>query len=292
VTGSILSALVSAATARDPKGAVQLALDRDANVFDWVLIWLRSGLIDPSLSSFQFSQLMAEAHFLELPQLVTALEQLTYSAHFSSAEVRALLHTKAFGGADMHGQWLAGLDFSKADVTRAIFNGSNLSHALLTGADARFAQFKHAVLVRASFAGARCDGATFSHSNLSGADLSGCSLRDALFDHAKMESANLSRTDLHGCALPPALPGVNLSHTDLHGRDLSGYNLRAADLSRCVLTDTKLPLDLTGVSLAGAVLDSRDFTQSKLQNASFAGLLEGEEEGGVLCVVSDGNCLV
>ena len=84
--------------------------------------------------------------------------------------------------------WMAGANFSRADLY-----GANLSRANFTGAD----------LYGADLSGANLSGANLSGADLSGADLSG----------AYLSGANLSGADLYG---------ANFSRANLYGADLSG----------------------------------------------------------------------
>jgi hypothetical protein len=101
---SVLSELVRARLTEHKAAVVadgepmSLVLDRDGSVWVRVMRWLRTGLIDPNISSFEYAQLSAEAAFFELPALSEALTSLSFSGHFTRADALALLSTKAFGG--------------------------------------------------------------------------------------------------------------------------------------------------------------------------------------------------
>ena len=81
------------------------------------------------------------------------------------------------------GEDLRGIDLSRADLRRAVFDGADLEGADLSGADLRKASFKQANLMKAAFDNA--------------------DMRDAIFIKARMNLSNfqgtkLDRADLRG----------------------------------------------------------------------------------------------
>ncbi len=104
-------------------------------------------------------------------------------------------------------------NFQRINLTRAIFNPTNLS-----GID-----FGAAILDRAILTGCNLTGA-----NLSGADLSGVNLTVADLTGADLRQANLRHTNLKG---------ADLTGADLTGADLTGANLTGADLTGAIAPD-------------------------------------------------------
>lgn len=102
---------------------------------------------------------------------------------------------RPFGGLDLRGQHLRGLqlahaNFDDAQLEGAIFNNSNLS-----GASFNFARLDHADLVAADLSETEMKG-----TNLSGADLDRANLTGAIFDQAVLYRANLKTANLNGAA--------------------------------------------------------------------------------------------
>lgn len=99
-------------------------------------------------------------------------------------------------------------DFSQADFTEALLDGSNLRGQKLAGA---------------LFRQARLDGADLSEADGSGADFTGAALRSALLIKTRFGQASLAGANLMNALLQRA---------DLRGADLTNANLYGTDLSR------------------------------------------------------------
>ena len=77
-------------------------------------------------------------------------------------------------------------DFSKADLTDAVFKG----------ADCRGARFENAILFKADFRGAQLDRAEFNYSDCRGARFNFAKLPYSVFSHAALNIADFSGADL------------------------------------------------------------------------------------------------
>lgn len=177
----------------------------------------------------------------------------------------------ALPAADLSGEQLGEIDFSRADLveawlTRANLSGANLEAANLARvrlqeADLTFANLNKANLFDADLTQASLNQASLVKANLYKADLRGAFLRKANLNGANLKLANLSRlsdnegghgiTDLSGASLIRAdlghallceadLMDADLRNANLRGADLRGANLRGADLTDAVLNDALL----------------------------------------------------
>ncbi len=166
--------------------------------------------------------------------------------------------------ADFSGEDLSWLQLNNRDLSQAIFDGANLSHAdlrctQLKGASLKKASLQEALLQEASLIGTELHGTIFHDSWLCNADLS---------DSVSLDSEALSGADLHG---------TSLQHGDLieagliRARELSGsirnitYVLIAALLYTAVTigdtTDLRIVRDVSGLPLPilGARISVRGF---------------------------------
>ena len=110
---------------------------------------------------------------------------------------------------------LAGIDFGRCDLSRALLSESNLHKSDLSGAKLKDAQLHEANLNRAKAEGADFRGADLSRSiltrtNLNNADLRksglwGAFLNDASVKGAKLNGAEVGETVFAGCDLAAAL---------------------------------------------------------------------------------------
>jgi uncharacterized protein YjbI with pentapeptide repeats len=125
--------------------------------------------------------------------------------------------------------------------------------------------------------------ANLEDGNLSGALLTQRDLRYAHAHRAKLVEANLKDSDLAGADFQRAdfgralLEDVNLSHANLDSAHFRNACLRRASLARSDLEDT----DFTGAYLGGADLRYAYLVRARLQHANLQGaLLTGADFGG------------
>ena len=157
---------------------------------------------------------------------------------------------------------LQGVDFYKANLSRANLKRANLSGADLRKANLSKADLSEANLTWANLSQADLSEADLSEANLSGADLSKTNLSKADLSEAGLIGANLSQADLSEAGLI----GANLSQADLSEADLSGVDLQEADLIRANLFGT----NLSGANLSGVDLQEADLSRANLFGTNFS----------------------
>ena len=165
---------------------------------------------------------------------------------------------------------------------RLDFTGANLMRAVLVGTDLTSAEFLRANLTKADLTGAKLAGAYFGGARLDGAYFGGADLRDTNISHAFGQYVNLSMADLTGADLT----GVVFINASLMNADLTKANLTGADLTSANLTGAKLTdafikeaafrdanlreADLTGAYFRDVNLtEARNLTQAQLDKAVF-----------------------
>lgn len=134
-----------------------------------------------------------------------ALDHLARSRDFKSWELR---------GADLSGLDLSGCDFSDSDLIGCDFSGSNLTGSLFVGTWAAHSRFSRAILSRARFdesnigcsdlTGVRAEDASFKNTILSGAALADCDLSGSLFDGSDLGNTSFLRAKSQRCSFPNA----------------------------------------------------------------------------------------
>lgn len=144
-------------------------------------------------------------------------------------------------GTTFAGTDLTQADFSKGETTPVIFSETRLVNGeeLTLGAN----------LVGANLTKADFEGANLSHVNLQGADLEGTRFKFANLSFANLEGANLHNSDMRGANMSH----VDLSRASLYGTNLAGANLSEAILNRTTFEETtlvstspiELPVDLS-----------------------------------------------
>ena len=92
---------------------------------------------------------------------------------------------------DLSFQVMRGLNLSGADFSRSCFVATDLTDAVLEGANFQKANLSGAVLTNVNFKGANLREADLRHANLEGADLDGADLTDAELAGARFGWANL-----------------------------------------------------------------------------------------------------
>lgn len=164
-----------------------------------------------------------------------------WSYDWSPIVTQALTQTDWKGrnltGAILHGPIeLNGIDFTRANLSKAHFRDVQL-------ADATF--------VEANLTNAIIRDVDMKRGNLKGADLTGVDLSDTDLCDADLSNANLSGVELYS---------VDLSRAILHEADLAGATLIDVDLSGA---------DLTGANLYGVTIKGR----TRLDRADLSGAL-------------------
>ncbi len=159
-------------------------------------------------------------------------------------------------------------DLRNARLGSADLSGSNLTQALLMGANLREAN-----LSRADLSGAMLIAANLREANLSRADLSGANLTQAFLIEAHLSGAKLNQAYLIGADFS----GANLSEAFLHAAVLKGAYLRETDLSGAVLSEALLmdadfyKSNLYKTDLRGAYLGGADLREADLNGADLSG---------------------
>lgn len=130
-----------------------------------------------------------------------------------------------FRKVDLTNQHLCDAQLDRLDFEGAIFEGANLSYAILDNCDLKKASFKNATLEKAQLGVAKAHEANFSGAMMKGAILRACNFSKAIFHE----------TDL---------TGADLHYAKLHGADLSTANLTDANLNNAEFDEhTKMPPD-------------------------------------------------
>lgn len=127
------------------------------------------------------------------------------------------------------------------NLSRADFNGANLSEVNLSYTDLSYAKLNGTNLSRANLSGVNIKGASLSGASLIKVNLSGAGLRGADLSSADLSGADLSDADLRRAYLTDAnLSGTDLSDADLSDADLSGTNLNGARVGWTIFGDCDL----------------------------------------------------
>jgi uncharacterized protein YjbI with pentapeptide repeats len=155
---------------------------------------------------------------------------------------------------------LFSVNFERANLKQAIFQGAILPNARLKGADLRGANLREvnlqgadlekALIEQADLWGAVLEEAFIEQANLEQANLEQANLRWADFWRATLQKANLMSADCWGVCLMEAnlqkanLQLANLASADLRGADLRGADLQGANLARAIFdSNTKVNFD-------------------------------------------------
>jgi len=194
--------------------------------------------------------------------------------------------------ADLHGAKLCRLLFSEAIRSGESFEGTLEDTENVTSVYLEQVDFRKANLSEANFEGADCNLADFCEAALSDANfheadlyranLSKSDLRRACLNHARIQrarfiQANLQDTDLEYSDAREAdfekakLEGAKLGGVDLYRANFNGANLQEADLGNTDL----FRADLSNASLCGADLGFANLKEANLSNADFEGATIG-----------------
>jgi uncharacterized protein YjbI with pentapeptide repeats/energy-coupling factor transporter ATP-binding protein EcfA2 len=328
VTRGALVSQVEMGKARLPDGVARLIWHRPVQVAlaaQWVLWALRRGaglhlLSDrlprdlvrevaalAALAGQTAGPTLAQKHGPTAPTPIERLKELTAAADPRGHPLAiSILHAAGVGWRP-EGKRLPFL--GGADLTKAKWEGVDLSHAVLVDSDlsdsdlgrasldycmADRTLFRGVRLVRASLARlaareADFTGADLSHARAAGADLREAILRNALLDRADLSAARLDGADLIGASLRGAVlvhakfgKGAMLGRADLADADLTGAAFEQTDfggvqLAGCCFREaTLIACDLEEITLdeadfTGAALTKSYLTGSRLRSASFRG---------------------
>lgn len=138
---------------------------------------------------------LTDAHILR-PTVFTTLDAVSAETpRFTGAR---LVRLRSDG-------WLDRIDFSRADLTGAVFGGGHAhEQTLFSPASLNSANFTGAILKGAAFPSAHMKYARFVDADLSGANLRGTHLAGADFSRANLAGADLTGANLDGANLSTA----------------------------------------------------------------------------------------
>ncbi|MBV9547323.1 MAG: pentapeptide repeat-containing protein [Chloroflexi bacterium] len=165
--------------------------------------------------------------------------------------------------ANLTGAVLDGTDVTDATLTGAVLrtdlrNVIGLNSATLDGADLTGATLDGVDLSQGKLAGAVLTGATLDGTGLSHANLTGAVLRTHLEQVVGLNTATLDRADLTGATLTGLdLSGVTLDQATVDGTIFDGADLRGAHLLALKFADPRVSSRSRWVSSVGPVRRSR-----------------------------------
>ncbi|UQZ90049.1 hypothetical protein C4J81_12890 [Deltaproteobacteria bacterium Smac51] len=182
-------------------------------------------------------------------------------------------------GASLKRASLNNVDMFKADLNRAVFNWGSLNNIRLQEARCREARFFGASLRAANLGGIDARKAVFTGSDMSHAYAAGASFISANFRHVCLQHADLSEANLRdanmkktnaesavftNCRLDKArLHSTNLTNATLTNVSIKGGILRHAILSRSDLRNSNMP----GADFSGAVFNQAIATNARLEDS-------------------------
>jgi uncharacterized protein YjbI with pentapeptide repeats len=176
-------------------------------------------------------------------------------------------------GAHLNGVSWAGIQLSKARLTRADLSHAELTLGVLDEATAERANFSGALLTRASLVELNGFKVDLSGANLTGAKALGAQFWAATLCEANLDDAHLGRasffeSDLSGASFRgAALNGADFKCAEIEGTDFSGADLSRAIFSYLVLR--KACFD--GARFTSAVLERADLEGMQLDGLDFSG---------------------
>lgn len=154
-----------------------------------------------------------------------------------------------------------GREIERFDACDAVFDGCELSGALLAGARLERVEFRHcrmsgvdfsrATVRDVLFRGCRLDDANFRVASLVSVDADDCELRDVDFYGATIERSNLLRSNLDGADFTKC----RLDRVLLHGSNLVGVKGGAALAGAIISRDQVLALAPSLVAALGITVD-------------------------------------
>ncbi len=126
-------------------------------------------------------------------------------------------------GTDLSGAVLSGADLSSTDLRKSVLDGvslekAQLDRAMMDGSKAQKANFEKAQGVRSSFVGTNLAGANFTKSEMQRADFTDANLSGVNFEKSELARAMFTGADLSGVSFSYA----NIARADLRGAKISG----------------------------------------------------------------------
>jgi uncharacterized protein YjbI with pentapeptide repeats len=201
----------------------------------------------------------------------------------------AQLTNIAFGPADFRGTELAGVNFTRSDLSAALFDAATIFSAIDSSTNQRVgANF---LATDANFSGIDLQQKDFRGVNLGGINLSNSNLSSALFDHTTVFSGidpltnqrvgvNLSNVTGNAAILTGPFPGANFCAVNLAGVNLSGSDLSQSSFDHTtvfsvhdVASGQNFGVNLTGsnAQLLNVPFGVTDFRGTQLAGVNFAG---------------------
>uniref|UniRef100_A0A7S1GBW9 BTB domain-containing protein n=1 Tax=Bicosoecida sp. CB-2014 TaxID=1486930 RepID=A0A7S1GBW9_9STRA len=263
---SMLSILVNGelGSRRDTTGAY--FIDRDPKHFRFILNFLRDGDVDLPEDDTQLKQLLREAYFYQVAELIKLIEMQRRRVRrdvVSRENVLLMLHSAPT--LQLPCSSLTGIRLSRLRMAEAVFYASDLSGADLSSCDLERAVFSHCLLRGANLSNTNLTGALLDGANMTGADLRKAQLYQADLKGASLAHADLTRANLQGAKLKGVvLDGANIKQAIMVGVDLRGFNLERANLQGANLERA----NLTGVNLTGANLQGANLWNAMLAGAN------------------------
>jgi uncharacterized protein YjbI with pentapeptide repeats/glutaredoxin-related protein len=203
------------AAAVDQEG--RYLLDRSPEAFAAVLTYLRCGKLDRDDVERRRELLLEEAHYWNLPGLLSLLSQQQPDFPDRGSFVRFSL-----AGTFRQEAWVG-----------VRFNGLDLSSLVLEGmgpflrCDFSNCNLSNCRAEKVLFSGSVFDGATIDNAALSGAAFNACSMPDCSFRGAVMTHGIFQRAQMPRCNFA----GAKLEHAHMQDAVLRGCNFAKADLS-------------------------------------------------------------
>ena len=213
---------------------------------------------------------------------------------FNELREESKINVIDLSGIELLGQNLKGISFQRADLSKAIFSGSDLTgsnfgNAVLEGVDLTGTNLSNAELPSANLSKCTLDNATLRNSVLKSANLKNSSMKeidlsDADLENVDLTNCNLLKANLRNAVIIGAdLRSAKLQNADLRNTRMEGIGLNDAVLTKAILRNTSLQngdlegVDLTdadvsysalnSVNLTGATLVNTNLTNSDLSNA-------------------------
>ncbi len=196
--------------------------------------------------------------------------------------IAKLAQDRDFSGCDMTGADLSHLDFSGANLTRAMMESADLSHAVLDNATlvqtllARtrmdHTSLRHSVLNEATLAQANCNDCDFTGATLNKLELEGAQFERCNFSQITLSNQIVDETSLADCNFSAAsLENVIFNAITLENPRFSSAQLNKNSFIDCHLQQAIFEeAILQRCSLTHCQADDIDFTRARLENCAFA----------------------
>lgn len=149
----------------------EVVINRDGNLFRYILNWLRDGVVIPDLEMPTYMSLLEEAEYFKLAGLVVAINWMlretrdnvdvkSVRSEMSRQDFIKLLHYG--GGLKLRGVNLSGLNLSNMDLRGADLRRARLINTNFENADLRNANFEECEATGANFRMARLESCKFT----------------------------------------------------------------------------------------------------------------------------------